>query len=287
MTKISEPLWVIGVALLVVLVAALVLSSVARFVLGRRARLRTSTAIVVSILGSAFGLLLVSTVFSETRLISPIPILACFAGSVVLIAGYSTLAARFQAPQPPAGTAELLAGGETDHVEFKSTARVNMRTGEKDARMEAVIVKTLSAFLNADGGTLLVGVDDDGKPLGLDADFQTLRIADADRYELWLHDLISTSLGQNAAAATDVTIESLATDDGPRDVCRIDVGASPRPIYLTPSKNASREFWVRTGNSSRQLTVDQAAEYIMHRWPLSIGSSLSAQLRAAVRFTDR
>lgn len=284
MTKINEPLWIIGVALLAVLLAALVLSSVARFLLGRRARLRTSSAIVVSIFGSAIGLLVAGAVTDQTRLIAPLPIIACLIGSIAAIAAYSALAARLQRP-PPTSIPDLLAGGETDHVEFKSTARVNVRTGEKDPRMELVIAKTLAAFLNGDGGTLLIGVDDGGVPLGLDLDYSTLRTADADRYELWLRDLMSTMLGQNAAAGADVAVEAVPTDDGTREVCRISVSASPRPVYLVPSKNAPREFWVRIGNSTRQLAVDQAAEYVMHRWPLNLGPNLAAQLRATVRFT--
>mgnify|MGYP002653748195 CR=1 FL=1 len=107
---------------------------------------------------------------------------------------------------------ELIAGGESDHVEFKSTARINLRTEQKDPRMEHVIVKTVSAFVNADGGTLLIGVDDDGTPLGLDADYATLKVPDADRFELWLRDLFTTALGQNSAVAVGVSIEDVATD---------------------------------------------------------------------------
>ena len=56
-------------------------------------------------------------------------------------------------------------------------------------------------------------------------------------------------------------------------------------MYLRPGKNSPPEFWVRTGNSSRQLSVDQAADYIMHRWPLGAGAAVAAQARAAVRFS--
>lgn len=283
-TRIYEPLWVIGVLLLAVLVAALVMSSIAQLLLGRRTRLRTSAAIVVSIVGSAIGLIVVGMTTDQTRLLAPLPLAACLIGSVAAIAAYSAVATRLQRPAPTS-IPDLLVGGETDQVEFKSTARVNVRTGEKDVRMEQVIVKTLAAFLNGDGGTLLIGVDDDARPLGLDLDYATLRTGDADRYELWLRDLLSTALGQNAAAGADVAIDAVPTDDGPREVCRISVSASPRPVFLVPAKNAPREFWVRIGNSTRQLAVDQAAEYIMHRWPLNLGPNLVAQLRATARFT--
>lgn len=77
------------------------------------------------------------------------------------VATYAALAARLQR-QSNATVAQLLSDGESDRIEFESTARVNLRNGEKDQRMEQVIVKTVSAFLNVDGGTLLIGVADDG-----------------------------------------------------------------------------------------------------------------------------
>ena len=52
---------------------------------------------------------------------------------------------------------ELIAGGEGVHVEFKSSLRVNLHTGEKDPRMELACLKTIAGFLNARGGTLIVG----------------------------------------------------------------------------------------------------------------------------------
>lgn len=72
------------------------------------------------------------------------------------------LCRRRRALQHPqrATTAELVRSGESDRVEFKSTARVNLHTGAKDDKMEQVVAKTLAAFLNTDGGTLVIGVDD-------------------------------------------------------------------------------------------------------------------------------
>jgi predicted HTH transcriptional regulator len=204
--------------------------------------------------------------------------------SIVCVTAYAAVAAHFQKSEH-ASVAALLAAGESAWVEFKSTARVNLRSGEKDTKMEQVIVKTVSAFLNGDGGTLLIGVDDEGTPLGLDPDFATLKQPDADRFELWLRDLLTTTLGQSTAAVVAVAIESVPTEHGERQVCRVTCPPSPRPVYLRPSKNAAIEFWLRTGNSTRQLSVDQAAEYVMHRWPLGAGRSVAAQTRAAVRFS--
>ena len=68
-------------------------------------------------------------------------------------------------------------------------------------------------------------------------------------------------------------------------ICRVVCHPSASPVYLR-AKGSGREFWVRSGNSTRQLAVDEATEYVMRRWPLSMGSSLAAQARAAVRFSE-
>ena len=59
-------------------------------------------------------------------------------------------------------TPDLIADGESDTVEFKSTARWNIKAGQKGPEIEDAIVKSVAAFLNSGGGTLLIGVADDG-----------------------------------------------------------------------------------------------------------------------------
>ncbi|ACY20451.1 hypothetical protein Gbro_1143 [Gordonia bronchialis DSM 43247] len=220
-----------------VLAVALVFGSVPRFVLRRRAHLDLTTSIVLSMLGTAIGLLIAGAVLPHLRLWSPITILLGLACSIVAVALYGAVATHFQR-QHHIPITELIAGGESDHVEFKSTARINLRTEQKDPRMEHVIVKTVSAFVNADGGTLLIGVDDDGTPLGLDADYATLKVPDADRFELWLRDLFTTALGQNSAVAVGVSIEDVPPTTV-RSRCAAS-GASPHPSPCTcgPARTA-------------------------------------------------
>ena len=63
-----------------------------------------------------------------------------------------------------------LVGGETTRVEFKSTLRVNLHTGQVDKKMEHSCLKTIAAFLNSHGGHLVVGINDSGVVLGVDQD---------------------------------------------------------------------------------------------------------------------
>lgn len=277
------PLWVVAVAILAALLLAWAFSGAARLILRGRARLRWSTAIVLSTVGIVVGLLLADLVMPDPHLNSLIALLLPLGVSILFIAGYGTAAAYIQRPVRST-VADLLAAGESGSVEFKSTARVNLRTGEKDERMEHVIAKTVAAFLNSDGGVLLIGVDDEGTPLGLDRDLATLKAPDLDRYELWLRDLITTSLGTTAASLVTVDFADVGQDTA-RTVCRVQMSASPSAVYLRRGKNTPPEMWVRTGNSTRQLTVDDAAAYTMQRWPLGLGASIAAQVRAAVRFS--
>lgn len=278
-------LWAVAAALPLMLLVAWLLGSLARWLLRGRAKLGAATSIVVSIIATSLGLFLAGWIDPEAALWSPLTVLLALGMTVAAIAVYAGIAAHFQRPQRQ-GVAELLAAGESDRVEFKSTARVNLRTGQKDERMEQVIAKTACAFLNADGGTLVIGVDDAGTPLGLDQDLATMKSPDLDRYELWLRDLLTTTLGQTAAATVGIEFPSVPTGDGVRNVCRVTCVPSPRPVYLRQGKAAAPELWVRSGNSTRQLSVDEATEYVMHRWPLNLGSSIAAQFRAAVRFSE-
>ena len=281
----TGPVWVVGMSVALTVAVGWVISAIARGLLQGRARLGRAASIVISMLGSAAGLLLTGWLLPDATLLSPLTLALALAFSVAGMAGYAAIAAHFQRPQR-ATLAELVAAGESSRVEFKSTARVNLHTGKRDDRMEQVVAKTVSAFLNADGGSLVIGVDDFGKPLGLARDLATLKAPDADRFELWLRDHLTGALGQNAAALVEVDFDALETDEGEALACRLTCRPSPRPVYLKPGRNASPELWVRTGNSTRQLGVDEATEYVMHRWPLNLGSTIAAQFRAAVRFSE-
>jgi len=280
------PVWAVAAALPIILAVAWLFGSLARRLLRGRARISLSTSIVLSILATSVGLLVAGLIDPDVALWSPLTVLLALGCSLAAIALYGAVAAHFQRPQRES-LADIVRAGESDRVEFKSTARVNLQTGAKDPRMEQVVAKTVAAFLNADGGTLVIGVDDTGAPLGLKRDFGTLKTPDADRFELWLRDLFTTTLGQNAAAMVEVDFADLPrADDGTAQVCRVSCRPSPRPVYLRSGRGSAPELWVRSGNSSRQLSVDEAAEYVMHRWPLNLGSSLAAQFRAAVRFSE-
>ena len=167
---------------------------------------------------------------------------------------------------PPAGgVAALLAAGESQIVEFKSTARWNVRARKRDKQMEHVIVKTVCGFLNAQGGKLIIGVDDDGNVVGLDADLQTLgRKADHDGYQLFLRQLLDNDLSSPTAGIVHIDFETI---DG-MDVCVVSASRYRKPVFAKPPSGheGPTEFFVRVGNSTKVLHGNDMLEYQTNHW---------------------
>ncbi|KKL69002.1 hypothetical protein LCGC14_2119350, partial [marine sediment metagenome] len=90
---------------------------------------------------------------------------------------------------------EYLTSGESTILEFKSSARWDYYQEKVNKDLEFVIIKTIAGFMNTEGGTLLIGVTDDGEIIGVENDLKTLKKKDRDGYELLLNDLISSYIG--------------------------------------------------------------------------------------------
>ena len=160
---------------------------------------------------------------------------------------------------------DLLAAGESQTVEYKSTARWNLHTSQADKKMEHVIVKTVCGFLNAEGGELLIGVDDEAKVLGLTEDMRTLgNKANRDGYELFLRQLLDNGLSVPTAGMVRIGFEPV----GEVDVCVVTASASGRPVFARASEGGSNptEFWVRVGNATKQLHGDDMLQYRENHW---------------------
>jgi predicted HTH transcriptional regulator len=156
--------------------------------------------------------------------------------------------------------AELVKLGESATLEFKSSARWNLLAGGRDERLEHRILVTLAAFMNADGGTLLVGVDDAGNALGLEHDYSLLRRQDSDGWRSWLTDHIASGIDRTAPANLSVEFERV----NDLEVCRITARPSTRPVWVKGP--AGQEFYVRFDNSTRQLVGEEVLRYVSDRW---------------------
>ena len=132
-------------------------------------------------------------------------------------------------------TAELITGGETEGVEFKSTLRMNLHTGQPDEKMQMAALKTIAAFLNAGGGTLLIGVADDGSVTGLAAD----GFPNEDKMSLHLVNLICDRIGE---LFLPYGHPEFVEHDGGR-VLSVRCECGPKPAFV--KDGAAQRFFVR------------------------------------------
>ncbi|MGW4153749.1 RNA-binding domain-containing protein [Micromonospora chersina] len=155
---------------------------------------------------------------------------------------------------------DLLSRTESLHLEFKSTARWNIQSNKKDQAIEEAVVKSVAAFLNSDGGTLVIGVNDDGEPRGLAEDLNTCR-GSFDQYERWL---MGSLLGQKIGMEIISQCVQFAQHslDG-HDLVVLEVQKFPGVAWVASGDDDS--LYVRNGNETQQLRGRRAAEFARNR----------------------
>ncbi|MYE29261.1 MAG: DUF262 domain-containing protein [Gammaproteobacteria bacterium] len=155
---------------------------------------------------------------------------------------------------------ELVAAGESDTVEFKSTLRYNLRTKSVDKKLEYVIAKAIAAFLNSEGGDLFIGIDDEHNALGLKYDMEMLSKKNIDGFELHLVEIIKKYIG--GVHSTHIKVSFPVFDDV--QICRIRVAKSGKPVFLT--FEGKEDFFVRSGCSSQPLSREEQSAYEKEHW---------------------
>lgn len=155
--------------------------------------------------------------------------------------------------------------GETRFLEYKSTLRWDVHEGKKASYLEDAVVKTVAGFANSFyGGTLLVGVTDNGDVYGLEHDYATFsKRGERGDHDLWgqhLKNLLGR-LGQSALTLVDWEFFTVDGDD----ICRISIEPSDHPVYET--KNGEQMFWWRTPVSTDSVTDSgELDQIIARRW---------------------
>jgi hypothetical protein len=152
--------------------------------------------------------------------------------------------------------AELIAGGEAEGVEFKSTLRTNLHTGEPDDKMQIAVLKTIAAFLNAGGGTLLIGVADDGSVRGLEAD----AFANEDKMSLHFVNLIRDRIGD---LFLPYIHPEFTEHEGAR-ILTVRCERGPKPAFV--KDGSAQRFFVRGANATAELSGQSLVDYTAQRF---------------------
>lgn len=159
----------------------------------------------------------------------------------------------------------LIAAGESKTVEFKSSLRYDLREKKPMPHLEHSCFKNLAAFLNTEGGTLLIGVEDNGNIIGLeDTDYTTFKGANK-KDELLKHfdNLVEKYFSNSLSEHLMVSVESV---EG-KSVAIIEVpGKAPSPVILKNKEKISEEFFIRRNASTVSLTMFEFFTYAKSHW---------------------
>jgi len=169
------------------------------------------------------------------------------------------------APSPPSDLAAIVQAGETYRIEFKSSLIWDYAKNNRNEELAAVIAKTVSAFMNSEGGTLIIGVSDDKKVLGLENDLRQLRRSDLDAFQQHFVNVINKYLGKTCGPLAKMSFEKLED----KDIAVVEVEKSLSPVWIRykDSTGEREEFYIRSGNSNQPLNVREAHNYIRDHWP--------------------
>lgn len=157
---------------------------------------------------------------------------------------------------------DLIAQDEGKTLEYKSSLRWDYQAGNVSKVVQKSVAKTIAAFLNTHGGTLLIGLNDDGEVLGLANDFKTLgKKQDRDGFGLAFKNVLNNYMG----AANATFVELTFAEHGDKTLAVASCERYPQPVFVTDG--AEVEFYVRDGNSSKALNVLETNKYIERHWP--------------------
>lgn len=171
----------------------------------------------------------------------------------------------------------LIAAGESETVEFKSSLRhpytapaeayPGLSVKEAKARvkqdLQRSVTKTVAAFLNSKGGTLLIGVDDTGLILGIEPDICYLHKPDLDGWTLELQRVMNQALGVGVVNDVSITLQTC----GDKTVAI--VSCQPRGVetWHVGKEKGQEVFYVRAANGTEELMGSQLLQYARERWP--------------------
>ena len=162
---------------------------------------------------------------------------------------------KLKPPTDETDLKRLIAGGESAQVEFKSTMRWNLHADKAGKEIELAWLKSVVAYLNTNGGFLMIGVADDGAILGLEAD----KFANEDKFLLHFDNLIKQHVGLEFASYISGGFRTV----GEQQVFFINCDRCPESVFLINGDD--EKFFIRLGPSTRQLPASKILDYIQER----------------------
>ena len=150
----------------------------------------------------------------------------------------------------------LIREGESKSIEFKESLSLDLKTGKKAKYIQEASLKTVAAFLNTDGGTLLVGIADDGNISGVNEELNKFHQDKNDKFLLHWKNLLKEHIGEHYYPFLDYRTVEI----NERKILFVVCKKSPYPCYL------NNEFYVRTNPATDKLEGHKLVEYVRNHF---------------------
>lgn len=147
----------------------------------------------------------------------------------------------------------MIRQGESVNLEFKQSFSLDVKKGTKEKYIEIAALKTIVAFLNTRGGTLLIGVADEGDPLGVDAEVAKLYKGNEDKFLLGFKNQLKDKVGEQYYPYINHRLVRI----GKVKILRVDCESSTVPCFL-----GDNDFYVRTNPATDKLEGQKLLEYV-------------------------
>ena len=151
---------------------------------------------------------------------------------------------------------ELIKLSESHTLEYKSTLKWDVNKNCKNENLKFSALKTIAAFINSDGGTLIIGVEDSGNIFGLEKDLSLQQDKTLDKFEQTIVNLICTRIGASFTQLVKIRFENILG----KDICVVDVKKSAKKVFMKGKEKL--EFYIRAGNISQSIEVPDIYNHI-------------------------
>ncbi len=154
---------------------------------------------------------------------------------------------------------QLIGRGEGTQLDFKECFHIN-RLGQRGGGALKNVLKTAASFANTSGGTVLLGVSNDGALHGLSRDIAASSRGDVDGLELKIRDAIGEKIPVlTTSSAVKIHFDTLRDENEDKIVARLEVEAVSGITYFDGDNRG--EVWVRDGNRCRRLEGQSLVEW--------------------------
>jgi hypothetical protein len=150
----------------------------------------------------------------------------------------------------------LVREGESKNTEFKETLSLDIKKQTKEKYIETSALKTVVAFLNTEGGILLIGISDEGKITGLNDEIEKF-YKNTDKFLLQWKNLLKQHVGEEFYPFIEYKVIKV----GDKLVLWVECKQSPSPCYLDQN-----DFYVRTNPATDKLEGPKLVEYVKNHF---------------------